>query len=398
MNDLVEATEMLPSADAVNALGRNGHTLQQTRSSYATALMVQKPRQMAEVQRRFLDEARLAGEDFYYGWGSGQNAIEGPSVKLAMSLARCWGNCAIEAMPVQDMHDSWVFTAAFVDLETGFTLTRQFRQSKRWQVFGKHDAERKDDIRFQIGQSKAARNVVLNALPEWLIGKAMAEAKAGVREKIQDYVNKNGLVAAIDLAIKAFAKHGVKEELILTKCLVAKREAITIDHLVTLRGDLSAIESGQERPETLYPPEGSFSLPDQAGKSKTDQLAEKLKSRGQQTNADPSQPAPQQPQPTAPAPVPAPSAPAPLAEGELPPAPEGVDEDALKELLFNLQDGIEQSKSKKELTDGPGVTMSRNREMLEQSGHWDSVLKSFQKRFAELPEAAAAAKGKRNMF
>jgi hypothetical protein len=278
MNEMVSTAENhLPSADAIEALGRNGHALQQMRTSYATAVSVQKPRQLADVQRRFLDEARLAGEDFYYGWGSGKDAIEGASVKLAMSLARCWGNCAIEAMPVQDMFDSWVFTAAFVDLETGFTLTRQFRQSKQWMVYGKFDPQRKDDIRFQIGQSKAARNVILNALPQWMIDRAMTEAKAGVRAKIEEYVKQHGHAAAVDLVLRALLKAGVKEELILKKCMVAKREAIDLDHLVLLRGDLSAIEAGQERAETLFPAEVATG---ESSKGKQDALADKLAARG----------------------------------------------------------------------------------------------------------------------
>lgn len=231
----------------------SGYTIQQVRGSYATAVAVQKPRSLMEVKRRVMQEAILAGEEFYYGWGAGKDSIEGPSVKLALALARCWGNCAVEALPVQTLGDSWIFTAAFVDLETGFTLTRQFRQSMRWIIHGKLDNERKDDIRFQIGQSKAVRNVLLNALPSSLVTAAMEEAKKGVRQRIEDFISKNSLAAAQDHIIRALLKLGPKEPAILARCNVADRKGLTVDHLVCLRGDLQAIESGQERAEVLFP-------------------------------------------------------------------------------------------------------------------------------------------------
>jgi hypothetical protein len=237
---------------AARTLARGG-ALQQVRSSYATAIYVQKPRELADVQRRLLEEARLAGTDFYYGWGKGKDAVEGKSVQLAMAAARCWGNCAVETQPVQDMPDSWIFTAAFVDLETGFTLSRQFRQSKKWMVYGKFDDERKDDIRFQIGQSKALRNVVLDALPETILRRALDEAKAGVRAAVEDYVKKNSMVKAVDAIIVALGKFGIKEELILERLGRADRAGIDVDDLVILRGNLVAIDNGQERAEVLFP-------------------------------------------------------------------------------------------------------------------------------------------------
>lgn len=228
-------------------------TMMQTRSSYSTAMQVQRPRSLAKVEKALLDEARHAGESFYYGWGAGGNKVEGPSQELAHAMARCWGNCAVEPGAIQETADSWIVPAGFVDLETGFTLVRQFRQSKKWTVHGKFDAERKDDVRFQIGQSKAARNVILKALPKWLANKAMEEAKAGVRKKIEDYINRNGLPAAVDYTIKTLEKEGVKEERVLLKFELADRRGLTIDHLVTLKGDIHAIQNGLDWPDALFP-------------------------------------------------------------------------------------------------------------------------------------------------
>lgn len=245
MNELIERDHILPPAPLL--------PVQRVGTAHATAVAVQIPRRLPDVLRRLEEEAALAGEDFYYGWGAGKDKIEGASVKLAMAAVRCFGNSAVEMMPIQELPDSWVFTAVFVDLETGFTLSRQFRQSKGWKVFGKHDAERKDDIRFQIGQSKAVRNVVLNALPVSLIDRAMEKAKEGVKVRLQQYINDKGLPAATDLVFRALAKQGVVEQRVLDRLGIAAKTAVEIDHLVMLRGDLAALEKGQERADALFP-------------------------------------------------------------------------------------------------------------------------------------------------
>ncbi len=265
MQDLIH--ERMSGGDAMQDALHIGGAMQRVQSQFCTAIAVQKPRSLASVQKRLLEEARLAGEEFYYGWAAGGERIEGPAVGLALAAARCYGNCAVDMLPMQETAESWIFAAVFVDLETGFTITRQFRQSKNWKVHGKLDDERKADVRFQIGQSKAIRNVVLNAVPKGLIRVAMDEAKKGVREKIEAYIEKNGVAAAVDLVFKSLGKCGVPEARVLLKMGVADKKGIGIDHLVILRGDISAIENGQERASDLFPVEES------AGRA-ADKLAE----------------------------------------------------------------------------------------------------------------------------
>lgn len=268
--------------------------------AYTTAAPVCQQRRLAQVERRLIEEANLAGESFYYGWGAGKDRIEGASVKLAVAMARCYGNCAVDSLPVQDIGDSWIFTAVFIDLETGFTLTRQFRQSKKWMVYGKHDQERKDDIRFQIGQSKATRNVILNAMPEYIVAKAMDAAKAGVRAKIDAYVKTNGLAAAVDLTLKGLAKVGVTETRVLARVGVASKNGIDIDALVMLRGDVAAIDNGQERASDLFPEPAAdgAAAPLQTGRQR---IKKEPKPETAAPTSESTAPKPEEPKPTAPA-------------------------------------------------------------------------------------------------
>ena len=228
-------------------------TQQRVQTQYVTAMSVQLPRSLDVVRKQFLEEARLMGEGGYYGWGVGKDRIEGPSQAMAYAAARCWGNCAVDQLPLEESRDAWIFTSVFVDCETGFTLTRKFRQSKRWTVYGKLDPDRKDDIRFQIGQTKGDRNVILKALPKWLIDQGMDEAKAGAREKLEQYIKKHGLPAAIDYALKELAKLGIDETRVCFKFSVAKTSALSLDNLVIIAGDIKALQQGQEYPEAIYP-------------------------------------------------------------------------------------------------------------------------------------------------
>lgn len=241
-------------------------------STAITNIMARNPIERAKMLEQ---EAVVAGESFFYGWGAGKNRIEGPSVGLAMAAARIWGNCAVDFKEMQETDSSWVFTSYFIDLQTGFTLGRQFRQSKHSEVHGKHDPERKDDMRFQIGQSKAARNVVVNALPKWMISRAVEAAKKGVRARIGKYIEQNGLIAAVSICMKGLKKHGVTEEAVIDKFEKPNIEGLTLDDVVMMRGDLYALDENQDRAEMLYP-----LLKTPAGKQKaaaTSSINEKLK-------------------------------------------------------------------------------------------------------------------------
>ncbi len=237
------------------------------RPTFQLACRTDNPRKLPLVERKLVEEANLAGGSFIYGWGKGDDRIEGPTVKLAMAAVRVWGNSAVEQMPVQDAGDAWIFTARFIDLETGFTLERQFRQSKKSKVHGKHDEERKADIRFQIGQSKASRNVVLNALPEWLIDNAMEAAKKGVRDKIGRWIESRGLAATQDFILAELAKASAPTDHVLAYMGVADRNGLDHDKLVVLFTTLCAIQDGEIRPGDAFPDPEAAKQKEEASKA-----------------------------------------------------------------------------------------------------------------------------------
>lgn len=132
--------------------------------------------------------AAAAGDDWFYRFPvknrkeNRTDWIEGPSIKLANDLARTYGNCEVDCR-AQDLGSYILFHARFVDLETGFALTRPFQQRKGAARLGGSDEGRRDDITFQIGASKAIRNVVVNAL-QTMADFAFNEAREALVDKI----------------------------------------------------------------------------------------------------------------------------------------------------------------------------------------------------------------------
>lgn len=117
--------------------------------------------------------AAAAGSDWFYrfpvrkkgadGQAAGQDWIEGPSIKLANDVARIFGNNINEVREL-DVGDAWIFYARFTDIETGFSYERAYRQRKSQGSLRTKDSDRQLDIAYQIGQSKAIRNCICNAL------------------------------------------------------------------------------------------------------------------------------------------------------------------------------------------------------------------------------------------
>jgi hypothetical protein len=127
------------------------------------------PRNDQEIMRKIAVEASAAAESWYYRYPvrtreTGQTSyIEGPTIKLANAVARLYGNSRVQ-LRVADYGDYWLFLARFSDYESGYSLERAFQQRKSQVSIKTKDYERQQDIAFQIGQSKAIRNVIVNML------------------------------------------------------------------------------------------------------------------------------------------------------------------------------------------------------------------------------------------
>jgi len=219
-----------------------------SQTQFHTAVAVQRPRNLDKVVAAVLREAEFAGDAFYYSFPMNGKKIEGPSIGLAMAVAREWSNCAV---PVEynETPSEWVFIAHFVDLERGFTLSRVFRKKKGKGVFKKLEDDRAEDMTFQAAQSRAIRNVVLAGIPRWLTDQAKERAKEAVLKGI----SKEGLAAATEKALKFLAGYDIGEDRVIGALGKPKNEW-TSESIASLRGMASQLKDGQATAEQLFPP------------------------------------------------------------------------------------------------------------------------------------------------
>jgi hypothetical protein len=254
MQESSKPSRQAPPQTALAVIG-GGQTLQQVKTQYVTAVTVQKPRDIGRVRESVLSEAELAGAAFYYGWNvkgkGGKSRVEGPSIDMAMSLVRNYGNCVLENKVSQD-ETHFTFESALIDLETGTTINRLFRQRKSQGLGAKMDKDRAEDIVFQIGQSKAGRNVVIRALPNWLIEQAMEAAKAGEMNKIDP----KKLPETRQRASAFFQSHGVDIPRI-ERTLGLPIDKWMQQEIVELRGMMTALKEGRATVDELFPVDGT---------------------------------------------------------------------------------------------------------------------------------------------
>ncbi len=181
LDEFARQSPALPVARAPQLMAQGGLS-ERTFGAVAVAVHRDETRILSKLKAL----AAAAGDDWYYRFpvtkkGGGQDWIEGASIKLANDVARIYGNCDVDCRSY-DQGDSWLFYARFTDFESGYTLTRPFQQRKN-QAALKTNNDRAQDMAFQIGASKAIRNVVVNALQTYA-DFAFNEARNSLVDKI----------------------------------------------------------------------------------------------------------------------------------------------------------------------------------------------------------------------
>lgn len=260
-DEMLNAARLLDKESESQDLVVLPHSAQMQNSSAVFAEPVVSAQPIAPALRRRVPEfmnrmkvlASMAGEDYRYQFPvkqkNGQKKIvEGGTIKMANDLVREYGNCMVDVRVVEQ-GDSHVFYARFIDYETGFCMTRPFRQRKSQKTMG-DDPERAQDIIFQIGASKAIRNVVLNAL--------------GTFADFTYEEAKNSLIAKVGQNLMAWRTkivEGCKErgydltriERIVTKPVT---EWLAVD-IARVVAELKSVSDGMATFDELYPVAGT---------------------------------------------------------------------------------------------------------------------------------------------
>lgn len=241
-----------PSREMVPVV--QGPATDRATAAIITAQRVAIKRNVPDVLKRGTILATAAARKFYYSIpfkkkqpdGSIRvESVEGATIGCAMAAVGVYGNCAVEAFPASETQTHWTFLARFVDYETGLSVTRSFNQRKS-QSTGMRDEGRNADIVFQIGQSKAMRNVIVSSL-SWLVEEMFAAAKSGVLERIQ-----NSPDAARAWLIKQFAEHDIPLNRV-ERVIGRTADKWLVHDMAKLFAEIQALSEGFADADDLYP-------------------------------------------------------------------------------------------------------------------------------------------------
>lgn len=231
-----------------------------THGGVVSAQRVALPRDSKRVLSTLRAQAQQASDDWYYqlptkNKDGSTGKIEGPSIQCAMAVARSYGNCQVDCA-AEETPTSYIFTARFVDIETGFTVVRPFRQRKGAASLGKNKG-RNEDIDFQIGASKAMRNVICNAIP-FETDYAWKEAK----KSIVDAIGKN-LEKYRARAVERFGELGIDVKLVERVYGKTVKEWVAPD-IAKMVSEIQAITDGMALSSDFYPEKAPTPEPEKA--------------------------------------------------------------------------------------------------------------------------------------
>jgi hypothetical protein len=202
--------------------------------------------------KRFRDESlqmvtlsETIADECIYALPRDGKTIEGPSARFAEVIASAWGNCRAGARVVDDRGEFVTAQGVFHDLERNVAITYEVQR----RIVDKHGKRYKPDmigVTANAACSIALRNAILKGVPKAFWSDMYEAARKTIMGDIKTLANRRAD------AMTAFQKFGVSPEQVCTKLGVAGIEDIGLEHLVTLRGLLTAIREGDTTPEDAF--------------------------------------------------------------------------------------------------------------------------------------------------
>lgn len=202
--------------------------------------------------KRFRDEAiqmvtlsESIAEQCVYALPRDGKTIEGPSARFAEIVASAWGNNRAGARVIDDKGEFIVAQGVFHDLERNVAITYEVQR----RIVDKRGNRFKADmigVTANAACSIALRNAVLKGVPKAFWEDMYSEARKVIMGNVQTLANRRAK------AIEAFQRYGISAEQICAKLEVAGVEDIGLEHLVLLRGLLTAMKEGDTTPEEAF--------------------------------------------------------------------------------------------------------------------------------------------------
>jgi hypothetical protein len=171
--------------------------------------------------------------------------ITGPSARFAEILAYSWGNCKAGARVVGEDDEFVTAQGMFYDLEKNVAITYEVKR-RITDKDGKRYNSDMIGVTANAASSIALRNAVLKGIPKALWNPTYKKALttiAGKTETLNDS-RKN--------ALQEFQAFHVTPDMVFNAIGVNGQQDITLDHIVVLRGMITALREGDTTVEQMF--------------------------------------------------------------------------------------------------------------------------------------------------
>lgn len=188
-------------------------------------------------------------EECIYALPRDGKTIEGPSARFAEIIASCWGNSRAGARVVDESGDFITAQGVFHDLQRNVAITYEVKRrivNKKGERFGTDMIA----VTGNAASSIALRNAILKGVPKAFWSSVYDAARKTIMGDFQT------LTARRTAALTHFQKFGVTPAQIFEKLGVKGEEDISLDHIVILRGMMTAIKEDDLSVEQMFPKPG----------------------------------------------------------------------------------------------------------------------------------------------
>lgn len=208
------------------------------------------PRSITNFRQEALAMVTLSeaiADECIYALPRDGKTIEGPSARFAEVIASAWGNCRAGARVVDDKGQFVIAQGVFHDLQRNVAITYEVQRRIVNSRGSRYSADM-ISVTANAACSIALRNAVLKGVPKAFWSEMYEAARKVVMGDFKTLANKRAS------ALEHFQRFGVKPEQVFEKFGVAGESDITLEHIVTMKGLLTALKDGDTTVEEQFAP------------------------------------------------------------------------------------------------------------------------------------------------
>lgn len=265
----MESKEIMTQEQAPNMPAMQGGVMAQMEKINQGTVAIEASRAIAEAQGKLVIAKRFPRNEVeayakameacqrptmaakaFYSFPRGGQTVEGPTIRFAEELARCWGNIDYGIKELSQDDGKSEMQAYAWDLETNAQSVQNFtnphkreKTDKRTKTVVMETLTGHRDI-YENNANMATRRLrsrILAILPAWFVEDAIAECK-----KTLSGQNDTPLIDRVKKMVVQFAKLGVTHDMI-EKRLKRKIDTMTSDDFVEYVGIYNAVKGGESK-------------------------------------------------------------------------------------------------------------------------------------------------------